>query len=150
MYDSQQSTICSKPPDTALSISQQRRDFHRRTCCPTHTKPASAVHRQKSEREVVQLNESNRKGKLSRWRKALLKKNDREQSSNVRPVPCGRNLVSDYSPILHTHSQYRHNGHPTRCFRRDTPFKKQLNHSNIKPLFLTYLTFARGLSLEFS
>ena len=30
-------------------------------------------------RKVVQLNESNRKGKLSRWRKALLKKNDRER-----------------------------------------------------------------------
>ena len=29
--------------------------------------------------KVVQLNESNRKGKLSRWRKALLKKNDRER-----------------------------------------------------------------------
>jgi hypothetical protein len=43
------------------------------------SRPHNARRCAKGDREVVQLNESNRKGKLSRWRKALLKKNDRER-----------------------------------------------------------------------
>ena len=34
--------------------------------------------------EVVQLNESNRKGKLSRWRKDALKKKDRERKKKEK------------------------------------------------------------------